>query len=123
MACTVVLADGYTDRLYYEQQLQTEVTAFLSPWAFGRATEIEFGGRIHESVLINFIEERPYVDYLTNFTLFHTPGEGAAEQQVPEEALASTARSVLVSAAANRHAFDVKLITQLTPTLRPCTDD
>lgn len=123
MACTVVLADGYTDRLYYEQQLQTEVTAFLSPWAFGRATEIEFGGRIHESVLINFIEERPYVDYLTDFTLFHTPGEGAAEQQVPEEALASTARSVLVSAAANRHAFDVKLITQLTPTLRPCTDD
>ncbi|UFH55822.1 hypothetical protein [Spirosoma sp. KNUC1025] len=123
MSCKVVLANEFTDILYYKQTLQNDVTQFLSPWGFGQATDIEFGGRIHESILIDFIEERPYVDYLTDFKLFHKPGEGAVEQEVTEEAIASTARSVLVSAPAELHIFDVKLQSMVTPPPIPCPDE
>ncbi|GAA4460542.1 hypothetical protein GCM10023189_35800 [Nibrella saemangeumensis] len=123
VACTVVLTDGYEDVLYYGQTLQQEVTQFLSPWAYGGAKDIEFGGRIHKSVLIDFIEERPYVEYLTNFQLFHTPGEGTTESSDVEEAVASTARSILVSAAAVRHQFSVQLKAALIPQPDPCPDE
>ncbi len=107
MAATVVLADGYNDAVFYKQQLQQELTEYLSPWAFGRAGNIDFGGSIHKSVLIDFMEERPYVDFLTDVQLFHKPGETAVESGDMEEVIASTARSVLVSAAAYKHLFTV----------------
>ena len=108
IACRVVLLDGYDDIPYYTQLLQNEVTRFLSPWAFGRGTDIAFGGRLWKSVVIDFIEERPYVDYITDVRMFVTPGETAVEGGDVDEAVASTARSILVSAPASAHAFAVE---------------
>ncbi len=109
MACRVVLAEGYVDVKYYTDELQREVTEFLSPWAFGGAGAIEFGGRIHKSVVIDFIEERPYVEFITDVRMHHKAGETAVEGGDVDEAVASTARSILVSAAAVRHEFAVEL--------------
>ncbi|WP_428242856.1 baseplate J/gp47 family protein [Gynuella sp.] len=50
---------------YYQQQLQQALIQNLSPWAFSDATEMQFGGRIYKSVLIDFIEELEYVDYIS----------------------------------------------------------
>lgn len=105
LAAKVKLLDGYDDLVYYQQQLQEALTAYLSPWAYGHQGQPSFGGSIHKSVLIDFLEELPYVDFITDVQLFHTPGEDGIESADVEEAVASTARSVLVSAPAKKHAF------------------
>lgn len=54
----------------YANALRTELTTFLSPWAFDADVPISFGGVLYRSVLLNFVEERPYVDYVTDFKLY-----------------------------------------------------
>lgn len=54
---------------HYSQQLEQELIAFLSPWTHDAVRPISFGGRIFRSVLLDFVEERPYVDYVVDFKL------------------------------------------------------
>jgi hypothetical protein len=123
LSATVVLAEGYEDINYYGALLQQELTQYLSPWAFGGGTSLDFGGSLHKSVLIDFIEERPYVDYITDVKLYHKPGENATESGDVEAAVASTARSILVSAAASKHDFDVKPPTGFIEQTIPCQNN
>jgi hypothetical protein len=60
---------GYNEG-YYRQRLNEELNRFLSPWAYEEGAEIVIGGRIYANVIINFIEERPYVDYVAEVKLF-----------------------------------------------------
>lgn len=55
---------------YFKRALNEELNRFLSPWAYGEGADIVIGGRIYGNVIINFLEERPYVDYVTNIKLF-----------------------------------------------------
>ena len=91
------------DESYYSDLLQQEITSFLTPWAASEATDIEFGGKIHKSTLINFIEERSYVDYITDVMMFHDKQDGSPESKDQDEISASTAMSILVSAPAKEH--------------------
>ena len=84
------------DRGDSEARLNREIIRFLSPWAYEQGQDIAFGGRIHRSVILNFIEERSYVDYLTDFSMNHIIGE--TRYNNVESALPTTARSVFVSA-------------------------
>lgn len=59
------------DAGYYRNQLNEELRKFLSPWAYDEGQDIEFGGRIHKSDLMAFVESRSYVDYVTDFKLYH----------------------------------------------------
>ena len=87
---------GY-DRTFYVKQLNEEIKEFISPWAFGKEEDIIFGGRINRSTILNFIEERAYVDFVTHFTMFHKEDENRAQTQV-FIAEGTTASSVLVTA-------------------------
>ncbi|MEM7370299.1 MAG: baseplate J/gp47 family protein [Bacteroidota bacterium] len=49
---------------FYSEQLHREIQEYLAPWAFDHSAEIVFGGKIYLSVLVDFIENRPYVDYI-----------------------------------------------------------
>jgi hypothetical protein len=109
MEFIVTLRKGYNDAAFYHTLLQNEITEFLTPWAFSQGVDIQFGGKIFKSSLIDFIEERDYVDFLTDVKLFHKPGDDAIESQDLDEAVASTARSILVSAPASKHAITVLL--------------
>jgi len=95
------LYDGF-DETYYTSLLQQAITRFLSPWAFADGGAPSFGGKIYKSVLINFIEDQPYVDYVTDFQLFQDidDGQGAIDL---DEVAGSTAVSILVSAPAAKH--------------------
>ena len=104
--CTIWLHKEYTDVNYYKEVIQEALLQYLSPWAFEDQAELEFGGSIHESVLIDFIEELPYVDYLKDFKLTHILSNG--EIRDVKEVVASTARSVLVSVPADEHDLEVK---------------
>ncbi len=57
------------DKGFYKKQLNQDIVQHLSPWAFDNGISIEFGAEMSKSVLINFIEERVYVDYLEDFVL------------------------------------------------------
>ena len=88
---------------FYRELLQKEITEFLTPWAYGKATDIVLGGKVHKSVLINFIEERSYVDYITDVKMYHRTDEGLPESSDTDTIEASTARSILVSAPSSKH--------------------
>jgi hypothetical protein len=96
------LSEGYTDFTYYSQLLAEELTRYLSPWAYNADVDVQFGGKISKSTLINFIEERPYVDFITDVVLNHKPENKPPAGNV-EEAVATTSRSILVSAVSTDH--------------------
>ena len=88
------------DEGFYKQLLNQEIEKFLCPWAFTPEADITFGSKISKSVLLNFIEERPYVDFLTCFEMHHLLRDGDTivfENRNVEEAVATTSRSILVS--------------------------
>lgn len=104
----LMLRSGYDDFAWYQQLLRTEIARFLAPWATtgtgddrAPAPEIQFGGRVSKSSLIRFIEDRPYVDYVTAVMLKQRVG-GILGGDL-EEAVATTARSVLTSAPPSQH--------------------
>lgn len=98
------LAKGYDDFTIYAKKLQEEITNFLSPWVNGG--EINFGGRIVKSVLINFIEERPYVDFITDVELLLYAEIGTVKEKDYDEIVASMAKSILVSVPASKHVVE-----------------
>jgi hypothetical protein len=95
---------GY-DEIFYSNLLKNEIIQFLTPWAYDTTQEVEFGGKIEKSVVLNFVQERPYVDFVTCFKMNQyiprnngSPGGGNdLKLSDIEEAVASTARSILVS--------------------------
>jgi len=95
----VRLCDGF-DETFHVNKLDEAITRFLSPWAFTASSSPTFGGKVYKSVLINFVEDLPYVDYVTDFKLFHrfknlANGETTEEKNEVE---GSMAVSILVSA-------------------------
>ncbi len=82
------------DKGFYQRQLEDEIKAFLSPWAYD-GPDISFGGRIHQSRIIDFIDEREYVDFVTCFKMFHA---AISLEEPVTEAIASTSASILCSA-------------------------
>ncbi|HAP64873.1 MAG TPA: hypothetical protein DCR93_37105, partial [Cytophagales bacterium] len=64
------------DEGYYVTQLNEELRRYLSPWAYQANQEVVFGGRIYKSKVLAFIENRPYVDYVLDFKLYHLVPEG-----------------------------------------------
>ncbi|WP_281557359.1 baseplate J/gp47 family protein [Thalassomonas sp. RHCl1] len=101
----VTFRSGFDPGLYTET-LNQDLIAFLSPWAFdsNNKAEIHFGGKIHRSVLVNFIEQREYVDYLTEVKMHQhlepppgTPASDATSFYDIEQATPGSARSIFVS--------------------------
>ena len=88
---SVQFYEGYDEALY-KQQMKEDITKFLSPWAFETDTNVEFGVTLHKSVLIDYLEELEYVDYLENVKM--KLGEEVIQEYEP-----SSPKSILVSAA------------------------
>ena len=113
VALRVRLRDG-ADETFHVNRLKQEITEFLSPWAFRAQARPQFNGTVHRSVLVNFIEERPYVDYISDVRLFRRL-PGAAEETFDETVQGSRAISILVSAPASHHTVLPIPASALTP--------
>lgn len=98
----VRLRDG-VDETFHVNRLKQEITGFLSPWAFRADARPQFNGTVHKSVLVNFIEERAYVDYVSDVDLFRKLPDAATEELMAETVVGSRAISILVSAPAAHH--------------------
>lgn len=55
---------------YYRQLLNDELNRFLSPWAYLEGADIVIGGRIYANSIVDFLDRRPYVDYIADLKLF-----------------------------------------------------
>jgi hypothetical protein len=64
----VKFREGY-DKGFYMKKLNDEIVHYLTPWAFDDTTDVVFGQKIYASSIINFIEERVYVDFITDFLM------------------------------------------------------
>lgn len=89
------------DEAFYLRLLNEEIERFLCPWAYNAETEIAFGGKIRKSAILNFVEERPYVDFVTCFVMNQIIERNGSstirELKDIEVAEGSSSRSILVS--------------------------
>ena len=100
---------GYNEG-FYKQQLNEDINRFLSPWAYEEGADIVIGGRIYANVLINFIEERPYVDFVAEIKLFSSEDGETYKLALPsgtEGYWVETKRSDGVLVAAHQHEIDM----------------
>ncbi len=85
---------------YYRAELIQDLIRFLSPWAYEDDRPLAFGGQVYRSVLLQFVESRPPVDYVTDFRLTSTL-DGVTGPDL-SEVLPATPDAILVSAADHR---------------------
>lgn len=81
---------------YYAGELQQALIRALTPWAYDKTRDIEFGGRIYRSVILDFVEELPYVDFVTDFKMKLVSNDGTQSQDVAEIS-ANTPDTIFVS--------------------------
>lgn len=91
------------DETLYSNQLNEDIIKFLSPWAFDETQQVDFGRTLHISVLINYIEQLNYVDYLQDVTM-SIDGSSAVREYTP-----STPKAIMVSA--TQHNISTDIIT------------
>jgi hypothetical protein len=80
---------------FYSRHLNDALVRALSPWAYDAGRAIEFGGQVYRSVLLDFVEELPYVDFVTDFKLV-SPDSAAPHQDLANVS-AATPDAILVS--------------------------
>ncbi|NTU52245.1 MAG: hypothetical protein HGA97_00795 [Chlorobiaceae bacterium] len=87
------------DPTLYRKVLNDDIVRYLSPWAFSDFSDIHFGGRVFKSRIIRFIEQRSYVDFISQVKMYHRITGEDMNQNDLHEIVASSARAILVSAA------------------------
>jgi Baseplate J-like protein len=97
---------------FQARQLAEDIKRFMAPWAFDTSLGIRFGGRVQQSLLMNFMEELSYVDFITTFSMEHIIG-GVPAAAGNHEIVASSPAAILVP-------NDVHLITEFDST-QECT--
>ena len=104
----VKLLSGYQEDLS-KAKLVEQIKQFLSPWAYDVSEELSFGGEIYANTLIGYIENLPYVDYLSNVKLFERKDDGFFYEIYSTDgmlkAVAGDQKTVIVSAEA--HVLDI----------------
>lgn len=61
------------DQGYYLQLLEQELSTFISPWAYNKDRhDIVFAHPIYKSAVLDFVEKRAYVNFVTDFLMLHS---------------------------------------------------
>ena len=90
----------YPDRdpNFFQKQLSKDIEKWLAPWAFNQDNPVEFGGSLHQSQIIKFMENLAYVDFIKDFYLHvYEYGNITPFLSQVSEVQASTSRSILTS--------------------------
>jgi len=92
------------DPNYHLVQINEDLKAFLSPWAYKKHASISFGSKIYNAKVIHFLDSLSYVDYILDFILWieredslENPGE-IRYSPVDDVAITRYPDSILVSA-------------------------
>lgn len=67
-----VFREHIIDKGFYQQQLIADLQAYLAPWTVSNnPNDLLFDKSIYKAAVLDFIEERDYVDYVTKLELAH----------------------------------------------------
>jgi len=66
--CKVKFKAG-VDKGFYLQKLNEDLINFLTPWAAGDTAAVSFSAKIYASSIINFIDEKEYVNYVVDLVM------------------------------------------------------
>lgn len=58
-----------SDKGFYLKKLNEDLIEFLTPWA-NDPSQISFSGKVYASSIVNFIDKRTYIDYVTDLIMF-----------------------------------------------------
>lgn len=61
---------------YYKGETSEDLKRLLAPWVFETDAAIEFDGSFSEYQIVNYLEKLEYVDFITDFSMFHKPLNG-----------------------------------------------
>ncbi|NJN17065.1 MAG: hypothetical protein HC822_12725 [Oscillochloris sp.] len=100
----VRLRPGYNPG-FHLQLLNQELQRYLAPWAYDRGAEIVFGGRVNANLIVNFVEERPYIDYVAGIKLFIRAGDDSHAIVEVKAPYSISSDAILVSD--RRHVIDL----------------
>ncbi|AUX33628.1 MULTISPECIES: baseplate J/gp47 family protein [Sorangium] len=96
---------------YYTQRLNDDLNRFLAPWAYAEGAELAIGGRIYANSIVDFVERRPYVDFVAGIKLFRSDdGERFQLVSPPADgsgAFVGTMRPDEVLTSAREHQIDI----------------
>jgi hypothetical protein len=112
---SVRFRQGYNPE-YYRETLNQDLQRFLAPWAYDQSADIFFGGDINTSLVINFVEERPYVDYVAGIKVFTSQGGEIPKEYIgpgvpfPPDAILVSDRSHVIDLI-KQEAFDMQYFT------------
>jgi hypothetical protein len=67
VTCNVKFRPG-SDKGFYLKKLNEDIIEFLTPWSTDPG-QISFSGKVYASSIINFIDKRDYIDYVTEFVM------------------------------------------------------
>lgn len=86
---------------FYLTKLNEDLKKFLAPWAYNTDSDVIFGGKLHKSVILNFVEELDYVDYVQSFKMYKSKSSDKPSVfgEDINEAIASSSASILTSVA------------------------
>jgi len=112
---------GYDDVLY-QSILKEDITKLLAPWAFDETKQVEFGGTLHKSVLIDYIENLVYIDYIESIGIYVPPKPYLGDNGPSLESYtASSPFSILVSS--KEHEVSVAAMPCATAEVVQTTED
>jgi len=99
LAFAVRFRAGIGDTAFHRSALHDALQQFLMPWSRDGG-EIAFGGRLYKSAIIDFLDERPEVDFVTDVAMYHRPDpvSGDGSNADLDVAVARSARAIFVPA-------------------------
>ena len=86
------------------KRLNRDIKKYVCPWLFGEESELELGGSVSKDSLLDFIEKRPYVAFVTKFSVVqvtklleaYTTEDTAISKQIAPVIYASKPWAVIV---------------------------
>jgi hypothetical protein len=89
---------------YYSRLLNQKIIEFLTPWMKETDKDIYFGGIVYKSEILAFIEELPFVDYLTDFTLLaYENAQALSNNHVKDSSSISVTEPDMIMVSAKEH--------------------
>lgn len=55
----------------YLKRLNDDIRGYLCPWLYESSSSFKIGTQIYLTEVLNFIKKRPYIDYITGFSILH----------------------------------------------------
>lgn len=88
--------NGRQSNGYYLKQLNEDIRKYIAAWLYDPASDFGIGGGIYTSELLNYLQQRTYIDYITAFSLIHfyqvyDPTEKTFHARVTDTAVDKTA--------------------------------